>query len=753
VAEPAPTLEPATIDAWLGVSWIFPSNLVSGESEVSPLFRYPVQGYLDEISLMAGAGCRAMLAGEGSASLRIARLIHGDPNPQGPGYRDEAVDWDVPVAAQLREQPLEFGSYVEVPHADVLSPSGSFSLAVWIYPTVLSGGWHAVVAKAAPVDLGFVLYCAGQSFVTAALSHDGLTFEWCTGAALIAVRSWQLVVLTYRQESGEACLFHAFPESVASTNRKRLSAGPIHGSLAPLLFGTSLELRETARPRFAQFEGKIARPLLVDRALDAEEVQALAAGEHLGLALDDLLGAWDFSLAVDGQRVVDTSPHGNHGRAVQLPARAVTGPAWDGDPDSRYTQEPAEHDAIHFHSDDLDDARWEPTVELRVPPDARSGIYAAVVATERDCLYLPFVVRSAAPESEIAMLVPTLTWQAYSSNQLVYSYTEDGVLDPGVSLYNAHADGSMVYYSTRRRPIRAWHPSAGFPNWGSHALTSDLYLVDWLEEKGFAYDTLADEHLHREGRGLLRPYRCLILSSHPEYWTATMVNGLQEYIGDGGRVLYLGGNGLYWVTSLDKERPFVIEVRKRFGEVDSPPWEMDSAGEYEHSTTLEEGGLWRDRGPPPRRVLGVEYSANVFANAEGRWGFERLPASRDARYAFVFDGVKEETIGDFGLNLGSAAAVETDATLPWEWDEDEAPVALARASHELFAQPRSASGAPAAELALMVYQGGGAVFSAGSIAWSGSLSHNGYRNNVSQVTENVLLRFLRTPRGERVVQQ
>jgi len=34
------------------------------------------------------------------------------------------------------------------------------------------------------------------------------------------------------------------------------------------------------------------------------------------------------------------------------------------------------------------------------------------------------------------------------------------------------------------------------------------------------------------------------------------------------------------------------------------------------------------------------------------------------------------------------------------------------------------------------------VFSAGSIAWAGSLSHNRYQNNVARITENVLRRFL-----------
>jgi N,N-dimethylformamidase len=33
------------------------------------------------------------------------------------------------------------------------------------------------------------------------------------------------------------------------------------------------------------------------------------------------------------------------------------------------------------------------------------------------------------------------------------------------------------------------------------------------------------------------------------------------------------------------------------------------------------------------------------------------------------------------------------------------------------------------------------VFSTGSIAWCGSLSHQDYRNNVSRITDNVLRRF------------
>jgi N,N-dimethylformamidase len=37
---------------------------------------------------------------------------------------------------------------------------------------------------------------------------------------------------------------------------------------------------------------------------------------------------------------------------------------------------------------------------------------------------------------------------------------------------------------------------------------------------------------------------------------------------------------------------------------------------------------------------------------------------------------------------------------------------------------------------------GGAVFSVSSISWAGSLAHQGYDNNVSRITENVVRRFL-----------
>ena len=47
-----------------------------------------------------------------------------------------------------------------------------------------------------------------------------------------------------------------------------------------------------------------------------------------------------------------------------------------------------------------------------------------------------------------------------------------------------------------------------------------------------------------------------------------------------------------------------------------------------------------------------------------------------------------------------------------------------------------------AEMVFFETPSGGAVFSTGSIAWSGCLSHADYKNDVARITTNVLKRFL-----------
>src|SRR5262249_52398532 len=69
-------------------------------------------------------------------------------------------------------------------------------------------------------------------------------------------------------------------------------------------------------------------------------------------------------------------------------------------------------------------------------------------------------------------------------------------------------------------------------------------LLGWLEREGYPYDLYAESQLHA-GQLPLDSYRALILSVHPEYWSRAMYQQVKEWVTHrGGRLLYLGGNGL-----------------------------------------------------------------------------------------------------------------------------------------------------------------------------------------------------------------
>ena len=76
-----------------------------------------------------------------------------------------------------------------------------------------------------------------------------------------------------------------------------------------------------------------------------------------------IVGAWDLSRESGTDRIVDTGPNKCHGTTVNLPTRAVTGPFWNANEHGTDRLTP-QHDAMHFHTDDVGDLGWEPTLQI-----------------------------------------------------------------------------------------------------------------------------------------------------------------------------------------------------------------------------------------------------------------------------------------------------------------------------------------------------------------------------------------------------
>lgn len=489
-----------------------------------------------------------------------------------------------------------------------------------------------------------------------------------------------------------------------------------------------------------------------------------------------VLAKYDFSQDMSSDRIIDVSGHGHNGLLVNAPTRAVTGHDWDGS-ECDWTRAKYGYGAIHFHDDDLDDAAWDTDFSITIPPGARSGAYAVEVeaTSGRDRDSVTFFVRPArwgAPgdnSAKVCLVLSTFTYLAYANERLLETsshvfgddFDVEGAqkstefhkirrrADLGLSLYDVHSDGSGVCHSSSRRPLLNIRP--GYVMWAfsrPREFSPDLMMVGFLERRGIPYEVVTDHDLHARGAGALRGFNTVITGSHPEYPTLESFNAYAGFARGGGNLMYLGGNGFYWVGSADATRPHRLEVRR--GDVGTRTF-TTPGGEHVGSLDGRKGGLWRSRGMSCNTLFGVGFSGQGTGPGVP---YRRTDASRDPKLAWMFNGVSEGLIGEQGFG-GGASGDEVDR-FDVELGSPEGALVLATSTghsdefgiavEDLMFPALKTTGTQTklirSDLTYYVGAGGGAVFSVGSMNWYCSLAWDDYDNDIARLTGNVIIGFL-----------
>jgi len=363
----------------------------------------------------------------------------------------------------------------------------------------------------------------------------------------------------------------------------------------------------------------------------------------------------------------------------------------------------------------------------------KSGLYYFRARTASGTEFaFPWIVAPAAPRSPVAVLASNLTWNAYNAFGGRSNYINADRL-PSAPIVNSRLELSR-------------YTEAEFTTWGAasyaplsferpepinhvdsreaitdpiegrvacHLAPTEWRLLGWLEREGFAYDLYAETHFHRALPDL-SAYKVVILSTHPEYWTRTMYDRLKDWVFNrGGRLMYLGGNGLNCEVELRDDETMVIHN----GRITSL-WKEGIGAESRFGKRHEsEAGL-----------LGVVFTPSGAMTAAP------YRVTDAAHWAFAGTGLREgDCFGRESLHRrcpGGASGHETDKVSP---NSPRGTRVLARGLN-----PDNGG----ADMAFYETPSGGAVFSAGSICYPSSLLVDG---GVSRVTANVLMRFLERP--------
>ncbi len=747
-----------------------------------------VMGYFDKWSARRGEKLELKVSTtEPKYRLDIVRLNRYFNQPDL--GRDVLVEAEVNGTHTGRLQEIAIGSYAVVPSLGGRQFTDGLTFHCWVYLGAVhrETGQGIVTFWDSSIDEGVRLCVGSNEHLQLEIKH-GCNKLLLESATPLRPDHWYAVAVRVDPRIDEARL------DVVTCKRRWLSSerSSVTSSFGGIKLSTGGDFIFGAKelvPRSngvnqpsGGLNGKLDRPTLWGHPLSDSELDVLLEDPSQDVLVEGAIARWDFSKGVSNSVIADISGNNHHGHTVNMPMRAVTGANWDGTA-VFYNQEPSQYGAIYFHEDDLEDCQWDTDIVIDVGADWRSGVYAARLVAGDFVDYVPFYVRPAENEakSKVLFLAPTNTYLAYGNEkqfQVIWTNPEfvekstdvevevkplDRFLlshpELGSSIYDLHPDGSGVCNSSRLRPLLTMRPQ--FLHWlhnQARHFPADLYLIEWLETQGIEYDVATDEDLHVQGREVLDEYSAVLTGSHPEYWTYDMLQALEAYLSNGGKMLYLGGNGFYWVTGMSKVAPHFIEVRRGVSGIRA--W-TSHPGEVQLATTGEPGGLWRNRGQAPNSLSGVGFASEGWGGAPG---YVRTPESSDQRVAFIFEGVgDDEIIGDFGFIMGGAAGDEIDRVdtalgSPMETmrlattelrHTDYYQVVVEDCSYIVPGLGGTEDPRVRSDLTYVEDVNGGAVFSTGSINWIGSLMWNNGNNNVSKITRNVIEAFCDTSRSAR----
>jgi hypothetical protein len=378
------------------------------------------------------------------------------------------------------------------------------------------------------------------------------------------------------------------------------------------------------------------------------------------------------------------------------------------------------------HAPDESCVDWPRVFMLDVPEDWTSGMYAAKCVDDEGALFYIFFIVNPHPDrrKKILVLSNTNTWNAYNDMGGYSRYeTSSQSRAPGAASYNFtyYRPNANLFdpsvHDGEQSPLSPWRAAEwNVPYQSKHLARAEMWFLNWLEgHHEFDLTTDLDWHF---GVADVASYKLVILHTHPEYWTQEMVDNLQAYLDAGGNLIYLGGNGIYEKVDLTLTDDDLF---------------MTVFGDDQH----REPSLFRNIGRPESLILGIKYgpfnrdAANPYIVFDDRTGelhpFLQNLIKPDGTLLVVGDSV-----GEVGWNIplfadslehGAASGIEMDVI-----DNNSKPDGLRTLG---IAKDGNS------HMTYYDHQGGGFVFSIGSVRVCGSLAIDG-------VLQQIVLRAIDT---------
>ena len=365
--------------------------------------------------------------------------------------------------------------------------------------------------------------------------------------------------------------------------------------------------------------------------------------------------------------------------------------------------------------------KWNKSISLKLNGTYSSDIYFIKLFDEsnKQVWYCEFVIKNKSPKSKILVLNNMNTKEAYNywggldGNISLYSWnTTNPSNNTTINKYKNYTSvrSNIVSFS---RPsnvskyINSWNFDLN-KNFFQPTIIAEIYGLIWLDQNNYSYDLITDLDFDSNPK-ILDNYKTFVNFGHNEYWTINMVEGLRSYILNFGNFINLGGNSLYWKSTIKNNQ---LEVRKDFDI-------------HTHDGTI--GGLLKNLhfqlNTSVYDIMGAYYEGGLDKD-----NFYNYKITKKDHW--IFKNINSSIIGT--TNLNSKNGMKNIGASGFEVDclKINKKYSLGNAVHTEKDNIINH---------LIYYENNGKVFNAGSIVFSGSLLTD---KNLSLMTKNILNNFL-----------
>jgi len=327
-----------------------------------------------------------------------------------------------------------------------------------------------------------------------------------------------------------------------------------------------------------------------------------------------------------------------------------------------------------------DGCNWKESAVLKIPNHVNASYASILIENDEAAFQIPLIIKNDV-KNDVLCIASTNTWQAYNTwgGGSFYSYNFDDCTD---KYFN-----STVSF---QRPISI----IGDLDYSGHLFDAELALAHWFEKSEIKFDLLSDVDIHNNPE-ILTQYKVVFLNTHPEYWSAPAMDGIENYLNNGGNICCLGANVFYWKVVINNNK---IECLKEGG--------IHSDG--------SNGGLWRNNNRFEESLIGTSYTRAGYNT------FMPYVVLNSDHWLFENTGLKNGDLFGFSVNRKYASGHETDKITNQSPENIELIArGLNQEAFDEFGQI-DADRNGGANMIFYKSKGGGMVFNASSITSSGS---------------------------------